>query len=131
MNILIAYNDTPVSREALKLARDHAQTFNAKVFIITSMEGGENETLEDIKKAEKGLEDARAFMEEKGIECDTQQVVQGRSPGEDIIWYARENDIDLIFVGVEKKSKAQKLILGSTAQFVILKAPCPVTTVKV
>jgi nucleotide-binding universal stress UspA family protein len=31
---------------------------------------------------------------------------------------------------VEKRSKAQKILLGSTAQYIILKAPCPVLTVK-
>jgi nucleotide-binding universal stress UspA family protein len=52
------------------------------------------------------------------------------TPGEDLVRFAVENDIDLIFVGIKKKSKAQKIILGSTAQYIILKAPCPVTTVK-
>jgi nucleotide-binding universal stress UspA family protein len=69
-------------------------------------------------------------MEEKGIDCETHQVVHGKSPGEDIVWYAEDNNIDLIFVGIQKKSKAQKILLGSNAQYVILKAPCPVTTVK-
>jgi nucleotide-binding universal stress UspA family protein len=44
--------------------------------------------------------------------------------------YAKEKAIDLIVVGVEKRSKTQKILLGSTAQFIILKAPCPVLTVK-
>jgi nucleotide-binding universal stress UspA family protein len=69
-------------------------------------------------------------MEDKGLECEIHQIVHGRSPGEDIVWFARDNAIDLIYVGVQKKSKAQKILLGSNAQYVILKAPCPVTTVK-
>ena len=44
--------------------------------------------------------------------------------------FAEENEIDHIFLGIKKKSKAQKAILGSTSRYVILKAPCPVTTVK-
>jgi nucleotide-binding universal stress UspA family protein len=35
-----------------------------------------------------------------------------------------------MFVGIEKRSRTQKLLLGSTAQFIILKAKCPVVTVK-
>lgn len=130
MKILVGYNDTASAGTALSLAREYAGSLGAKVFIITSMEGGDSETLEEIRTAEKQLEKARAFMEEKGIECETHQVVHGKSPGEDIVWYAEDNEIDLVFVGIEKKSKTQKLLLGSNAQYVILKAPCPVMTVK-
>jgi nucleotide-binding universal stress UspA family protein len=35
-----------------------------------------------------------------------------------------------MFVGIEKKSKTRKMLLGSTAQYVILKSPCPVVTAK-
>jgi hypothetical protein len=35
--------------------------------------------------------------------------VQARSPGENIVWFARTHDIDLIFIGIEKKLKAQKI----------------------
>jgi CheY-like chemotaxis protein len=57
-------------------------------------------------------------------------VSGGLSAGEDLVKFAQENDIDQIFLGIRKKSRAQKAILGSTARHVILKAPCPVTTVK-
>ncbi|MFW6080580.1 MAG: universal stress protein [Desulfosalsimonas sp.] len=130
MKILVGYNGTAAAGNALSLAREYAGRLEATVFIITSMEGGDSETLQEIRTAEKQLEQARAFMEEKGIECETHQVVHGKSPGEDIVWYAEDREIDLVFVGIEKKSKAQKILLGSNAQYVILKAPCPVVTVK-
>ena len=49
---------------------------------------------------------------------------------ENIVQFAEENDADLIIVGVRRRSKVGKLMFGSTAQFVILKASCPVMTVK-
>ncbi len=130
MKIILGYNNTPAARAALRLAREHAQVFNAKVFIITSMEGGNKESFEEIREAENALISAENFMKEKGVDCETHQLVLGRSPSEDIIWYAREKGADFVFVGVEKKSRAQKFILGSTAQAVILHSPCPVITVK-
>jgi len=98
--------------------------------IVTSMEGGASEKQSDIIAAEQGLDFAGKLMEDSGIEYDVQQSVRGLSPAEDLVKFAEENEIDQIFLGLKKKSKAQKAILGSTSRYVILKAPCPVTTIK-
>jgi nucleotide-binding universal stress UspA family protein len=52
------------------------------------------------------------------------------SAGEDLIEFANENKVDQIVVGVKRRSKVGKLLMGSTAQYVILQAQCPVVTVK-
>ncbi len=130
MKILVGYNGGEVGRVALSLARDTAGIHSAFVYVVTSMEGGSSEKQADIIKAEEDLEFARQLMENSGIQCEAQQSVRGLSSGEDLVKFARENDIDHIFLGIRKKSLAQKAILGSTARYVILKAPCPVTTVK-
>jgi nucleotide-binding universal stress UspA family protein len=52
------------------------------------------------------------------------------SPGEDLVEFATENKIDEIIVGIKKLSKVGKLLMGSTAQYVILEAECPVVSVK-
>ncbi len=130
MKILVGYNGGEVGRLALSLARDTALTNNAFVYVITSMEGGASEKQSDIIEAEKGLEYATELMKNSNVEYDAQQSVRGLSAGEDLVKFAEENDIDHIFLGIKKKSRAQKALLGSTARYVILKAPCPVTTVK-
>ncbi|MCP4023826.1 MAG: universal stress protein [Desulfobacteraceae bacterium] len=130
MKILVGYNGGEVGRMALSMARDYAQLNNAFVYIVTSMEGGASEKKSDIEQAEVGLKYAKQLMERAGLECDTQQSVRGLSPGEDLVQFAKENKIHHIFLGIKKKSRAQKAILGSTARFVILKAPCPVTTIR-
>lgn len=130
MNIMVGYNGGDVGERALKLARDYALLTNGFVHIITSMEGGTAETTADIQEAEKDLKFAGEFMESSGVKFLAQQSVRGLSPGEDIVRYAKENDIEHIFLGLKKKSRTQKMLLGSTARFVILKAHCPVTSVK-
>ena len=57
-------------------------------------------------------------------------MIRGLSPGEDLVNFAKENEVDEIIVGVKRRSKVGKLILGSTAQYVILEASCPVVSVK-
>lgn len=130
MNILVGYNASYVSKSALELARKHAKAFDGKVYVLSSSEGGSKEKIEDVSKARKELESAQEFLEKEGVECEVVQMARGLSPGEDLVRFTKENSIDHLYVGIEKKSKTQKLLLGSTAQYVILKANCPVTTVK-
>ena len=130
MQFLIGYNGSAEAKAALSLARDFAKTFSAKVYVMSSLEGGAGEKPEDINQAEQNLREAKDFFDEQGVECETHQMARGLTPGEDLVRFAEENQIDQIFVGIEKKSRTSKLILGSTAQFVILKAPCPVITTK-
>ncbi len=130
MNIMVGYNGGDVGERALKMARDYALLTNAFVHIITSMEGGEKETTADIQKADKDLKFAGKFMKSSSLKFLARQSVRGLSPGEDIVQYAKENDIEYIFLGLKKKSRTQKMLLGSTARYVILKAHCPVTSIK-
>jgi nucleotide-binding universal stress UspA family protein len=130
MKILVAYNGTSESEAALELARKHAKIFDARLLVVFSSEGGKGEKPEDIHKIKQDLEDIQKNISEDGIECEVEQLARGLTPGEDIVLFAEENDIDHIYVGIRKKSRTSKLILGSTAQFIILKARCPVVSVK-
>ncbi len=129
MKFLVGYNGSDVAKAALSLARTYAEVFRAEVVVITSMGGGTAEKPEEIGEADRNLAFAEQFLKEKGIVCETHQLARGMSPGEDLVTFAKEKGIDQIFVGVEKKSKTQKIIVGSTAQYIILKAPCPVVSV--
>lgn len=129
MKFLLGFNGSEEARAALILAGAQAEIFKAKVFIITSMLGGSGEKPEEISKRTRDLQFAEQYLKDKGIVCETFQLARGLSPGEDVVSFAKEHDIDQIFVGIEKKSRTQKLLLGSTAQYIILKAPCPVVSV--
>ena len=129
MKFLLGFNGSEEAKAALTLARSHAEIFKAKVYITTSMGGGRGEKPEDIGKTNRALAFAEQFLQEKGIACETFQLARGLSPGEDLVSFAEEHDIDQIYVGIEKKSRTQKILLGSTAQYIILKAPCPVVSV--
>ena len=130
MKILVAYNGTKESDAALQVAQTQAGIYNAKLVVVSSSEGGKGEKIEDINKIKQDLERIQHDISKDGLECEVEQLARGLTPGEDIVLYAEENDIDQIYVGIRKKSRTSKLILGSTAQFIILKAKCPVTSVK-
>ena len=130
MKFLVGYNGSDVAKSALAVARNLAKRLDAEVVVMTSMGGGGKETMEDISKVEQDLLEAKKFLEAEGVACETHQIARGASPGEDMVYFIEENDIDHLFVGVEKKSRTRKMFMGSTAQYVILKAPCPVTAIK-
>jgi nucleotide-binding universal stress UspA family protein len=129
MKILVGYDGSNSSKEALKVTRTHALSFGASVDVVTSMEKGTEQEQRDIEEAERGLEWAKSMFEEKGVSCKTHLLIRGMAPGEDLVQFAKDNKVDEIVVGVKRRSKVGKILMGSTAQFVILQAPCPVVAV--
>ncbi|MDJ0817174.1 MAG: universal stress protein [Desulfobacterales bacterium] len=130
MKILVGYDGTNAAKEALSLAKEHAKAFGGSVNIVTSMEKGTESQREEIEQAERGLEWAKSLFDENDIDCKSHLLIRGLMPGEDIVQFAEENSADEIIVGVKRRSKVGKLLMGSTAQYVILKAKCPVVSVK-
>jgi nucleotide-binding universal stress UspA family protein len=52
------------------------------------------------------------------------------SPYVEIVTYANENNIELIVLGTHGRSAIAHMLLGSIAEKVVRKAPCPVLTVR-
>jgi nucleotide-binding universal stress UspA family protein len=51
-------------------------------------------------------------------------------PFAEIITFAKEQEIDVIVMGTHGRSALESAIIGSTAEKVVRKAPCPVLTVR-
>ena len=130
MNILVGFDGTNAAKEAIGLAEQHAQVFKAKIILAYSMVGGPEVPRRDFEIAENSLEHEKNGLLDKGFQCDTTMSVRGLEAGEDLVQIAGEHKADEIIIGVRRRSRVGKLIFGSTAQFVVLNAPCPVVTVK-
>jgi nucleotide-binding universal stress UspA family protein len=130
MKILVGYDGSAPSKEALKLAIKHAAAFGGTVDVVTSMEKGTANQKRDMEEALHALEAVKSLFVEKNVACKTHLLIRGMSPGEDLIEFAHDNKIDAIIIGVRRRSKVGKLLMGSTAQFVILESSCPVVSVK-
>jgi nucleotide-binding universal stress UspA family protein len=114
----------------VKLAQEHARVFKAANQLITSLQQGPELEKEDIEEAESRLDHLKLNFDFDKIPCETHTSVTYQTPGEDLVLFAKDNEIDCIFIGVKKRSKVGKLMFGSNAQYVILEATCPVVTVK-
>ncbi len=130
MKFLVAYAGGAEMNEAvLILARKSVKLFGATLYIVSSMEGATENEFSDLTRIEGKLETLKGSIIKEGIPCETKLLIRGLSPGEDIVEFAKDNNIDQIFIGIEKKSKVGKMFFGSNAQHIILEAPCPVVSV--
>jgi nucleotide-binding universal stress UspA family protein len=57
------------------------------------------------------------------------EVAEG-VPAEEIVRLARERDVDLIVMGTHGRTGLAHVLLGSVAEKVVRRAPCPVLTVR-
>lgn len=143
MKIMVGYDGTELAKAALELARKHARAYRASVYLITSLEKASEEPWEralvgvgkvenspEYNQASERLENAKTLFEQDNIPCSTSLSIRGLVPGEDLVEFAKENQIDEIIIGVKRRSKVDKFLFGSNAQYVILHADCPVVTVK-
>ena len=129
--ILIGYDGSKAAQKALQLAKEHARSFGAQVHLLHCMVVSPDEQIEEIEAVEKNLETARQFLAADKIPIETHLhlLVSGMSPGEDLVQWGKKIGADEIILGVQKKSKLNKLIFGSTIQYVLLRAHCPVATI--
>ena len=130
MNILVGFDGTNAAKEAIALAEQHARIFDATIILAYSMVGGPEVPRRDFELAENSLEHEKNSLIDKNLRCETIMSVRGLEAGEDLVKLAGEHKADEVIVGVRRRSKVGKIIFGSTAQYVVLNAPCPVVTVK-
>lgn len=128
--IVLGYDGTRTASEALRLAIFHARHFDGFIHVVYSVAEGHEGRIEEIDAARGFLGHAEEILKENHIPCETHLLVRGQSPGKDLIQFAQDCNADEIIVGVRKTSKVEKLFFGSTAQYVVVHASCPVVLVK-
>ena len=130
MKILVAYDGSKIAKEALQLAIKHASAFKGTILLVHSMVGGPEIPRKEFAEAEKELQQQEIILKGDGLSCETLLSVRGLEAGEDMVRIADEQKADEIIIGIQRKSKVGKLLFGSTAQYIIMNAPCPVVTVR-
>jgi nucleotide-binding universal stress UspA family protein len=131
MSIMVAYDGSEASKDALFLAKAHAKAFKTEIEVVQVAEKGENLVYPDVEKLEKKLKkEIKTLMNGEDIPYKTTLLVSSESAGEQITGHLELKNSSEICMGVRRRSKVGKLLFGSTAQYVILTAPCPVVTTK-
>jgi len=125
--------------EAVALAkRERSRIFLVHVldefFVLAAPEAAvySESVIEDLQRgARRVLEKAEARVRAAGLQVSSvmPETVGGRA-GDEIVRQAKKLKADLIVIGTHGLSGLKHLLLGSIAERVVQKAPCPVLTVK-
>lgn len=129
--IMVAYDGSESSKEALSVAKVHAKAFNDEIEVVRAEERSTELDYSKIQRLEKKLDnEIKALMNGEDIPFKTILLVSSSTIGEEIVRHLTVKNSREICLGVRRRSKVGKLLFGSTAQYVILNAPCPVVTTK-
>jgi nucleotide-binding universal stress UspA family protein len=81
------------------------------------------------EQARRHLEDWKAIATSLGLATVETATAVGE-PAYEIISYAKEKVVDLVVVGTHGRTGLTHALMGSVAERVVRKAPCPVLTVR-
>ena len=140
--VLIPVDFGENSAQVLHYGLDLAKKFDAEVHLLHIIEDraaiaagpdgfyrlpGET-VVEMVEETQKKLEEVEfpEGFQEMGRTC---HVSEG-APFVEIIQYAKKHDIDLIVMGTHGKTGIVHMLMGSVAERVVRKAPCPVLTIR-
>lgn len=136
--ILVPLDFSDLSHRALKHAKELAMTYGARLDLLHVVEevalpaayGMEPVNLvipEVVESSERAL--AEMAREEIGYEHVVVHALTGYAVST-ILDFAAENDMDLMVIATHGRTGLDRILLGSVAEKVVRRAPCPVFTVK-
>ena len=114
--IVVGYSSRPEGRAALRRAVEEARLRHSELVIVPSA------TAELAALAEQ--------LAESGLPHRIADAADSAEPADEVLRAASEEAVDLIVIGLRRRSPVGKLLLGSNAQRVLLDASCPVLAVK-
>ncbi len=131
MKIMLCYDGSDAAKNALLVAKEHAECFKTGIIVVAALEGSTQEQLGNLDQLELLVEDAKILLVTDKIEVETKLLqANNLSVGDNLVMFAKEKGVKEMVIGIKKLSKVGKMITGSTAQHVILNAECPVIAVK-
>ncbi len=139
--ILLPVDFSKFSLYALKYAVSLAKEFKAKLYVMHVVDVYLHDPayftpfISDRPVKEDYAEKARSHIDEnilpqvpRGIE--TEVVVRDGKPFVEIVRFAREEAVDLIVIATHGRTGLSHAMMGSVAEKVVRKAPCPVLSVR-
>ena len=122
------------SEEAFHLACALARDYHARLIVLhiahlspINLDDAFSEALAE--RYRKTLEDNVRHLQAKGFPAEMEHFDNARDPATVILQHAADCNADLIIMGTHGRSGVARLLMGSVAEYVLRRAPCPVVTV--
>lgn len=128
MVIVLGYSPSTPGLAALARAIQEAKLRSGRLVVVNSSRG---DALVDKRFAQgEDVDQLETILRASGVEWRLEQPVRGRDAAQEILDAAESARADLIVIGLRHRTPVGKLIMGSTAQRVLLDARCPVLSVR-
>ncbi|RZU34145.1 universal stress protein family protein [Blastococcus saxobsidens] len=125
-NVLIALKED-LDREPLIELAKRAAAPDARLHLLTLIKVAANEDgVRRLKSAEQALEGRADTLRAEGYDASFEVGIVVVAAAMDIARIAEERGVDLMVIGLAKRSRVGKALVGSDAQRVLLGATCPV-----
>ncbi len=131
--IMVGYNLYFTSDEVTTVAIKHTKVFGAKLYIVSTIVGHSLDADGKVAnvKAKDRLDRLITRLENEKIPHELHLLVRQKSPGDDLVRFAVDNEIDEMVIGFKVRSTIGEIIFGSNYRTIIAESPCPVVTVHV
>jgi nucleotide-binding universal stress UspA family protein len=116
-----------VSGETLQVAASIAARTAAKVFALHVLEAGGPASASSAAARQQLCDWLAPEIRER---CSIREVIREGRPGEQIAFEAKTAAADLIVIGGQQHHRIAPMLFGSTTEYLIRNAPCPVLVVK-
>jgi nucleotide-binding universal stress UspA family protein len=128
VTVVVGYAPTPQGEAALAAAGEEAILRGARMVVVRASKG--ESRVDPTYPPTSGLAHAVASLRASGVRCEVRDLDDAKDAADAIVDVAHEVDAELVVIGLKKRSPVGKLLLGSTAQRVLLTTRCPVLAVR-
>jgi nucleotide-binding universal stress UspA family protein len=128
VTVTLAYVFTPEGDAALAAALEEAQRRSTDVVVVNVTRPATGEA--SPYSEEQALDAVQARLAGAGVASEVRELPAGTDPVDAIIEAAGDTGSELVVIGLRRRTALGKLVLGSTAQRLLLGLDCPVLAVK-
>jgi nucleotide-binding universal stress UspA family protein len=128
MTVLVGFVPNPLGEAALTAAVAEARRRSERLLVVNM---SRDDVLVDAHRAgQEQLERVRRDLADLDLEFEVRQIEEGGDASDALLEVTEREEVSVIVIGLRHRTPVGKLLLGSSAQRILLDAACPVLAVK-
>jgi nucleotide-binding universal stress UspA family protein len=128
MTVLVGFIPNPLGEAALTAAVSEARRRSEPLLVVNM---SRDDVLVDAHRAgAEQLERVRRDLADLDLDFEVRRVEEGSDASDVLLDIADREAVSVIVIGLRHRTPVGKLLLGSSAQRILLDATCPVLAVK-